>query len=389
MKLLTTITLSIYCFLNVGVFAQSSTLLPNAVELPKFTTNPACTAAEKGRLIYNTTDNKSYYCNGSAWVDMSTGGLTLPYAGSNNVTNPNNSFSVLNTSSGRAIYGETQSAIGLAGTGVYGNASSTNPSVLNTGVAGYNASTNAFGYGVYGYHDGSGTGVYGVVKGGGTAVKGFASNLFGGTGNGIGVEGISTTNTGVYGRSNSGVGVLGESTNNIGVFAKSTNDNAINAISTNRIGAYIESTNNSNGFAALYVQQYGTDKAAVFNGGDVSMSENLSVFGTTTVENGKGIVRSNNATQLKVVRISATLGGTNLASGSFLEGGTLNYEDFSAVPTVLVGHVNNSTATGDWHKVMVVPVNVSATQCQFRITNLSSSSATFNATWNILVIGAK
>lgn len=372
-----------------NTFGQSSSILPNGIDLPKFTTNPTCSVNEKGRLIFNTTDNKSYYCNGSTWVDMSAGGLTLPYSGSNNTTNPNNSFSVVNTASGRALFGETQSAIGLAGTGVYGLASSTSPSVLNTGVTGYNASTNAFGYGVYGYHDGSGTAIYGVVKGNGTAVKGFSSNLFGGIGNGIGVEGISTSGEGIKGKSTSGTGVLGESTSGNGVLAKSINDNALNSISTNRIGAYIESTNNSGGFAALYVQQYGTDRAAIFNGGDVSMSDNLVIGGTATVENGKGIVRSSNSTQLKVVRISATLGGTNLAAGSFLEGGTLNYEDFTGTPTVVIGHVNNSTATGDWHKVMVVPVNVTATECQFRITNLSSSTATFNATWSVLVVGPK
>lgn len=59
------------CYIS-SAFAQSITIDPNSLQLPRFTTNPSCTAAGEGKLIYNTTQNKILFCNGSAWVDPTT-----------------------------------------------------------------------------------------------------------------------------------------------------------------------------------------------------------------------------------------------------------------------------------------------------------------------------
>jgi hypothetical protein len=54
-------------------FAQSITLDPNSLQLPRLSANPACAVADKGKLIYNTAQNKILFCNGSTWVDPTTG----------------------------------------------------------------------------------------------------------------------------------------------------------------------------------------------------------------------------------------------------------------------------------------------------------------------------
>ncbi|RFS14452.1 hypothetical protein D0T08_21510 [Emticicia sp. C21] len=46
---------------------------PNSFQLPKVATNPACTVADKGKVVFNTNQNKILYCNGSAWIDPENG----------------------------------------------------------------------------------------------------------------------------------------------------------------------------------------------------------------------------------------------------------------------------------------------------------------------------
>ncbi|RYU97003.1 hypothetical protein [Emticicia agri] len=54
-------------------FGQAVTIQPNTFQLPKVSTNPACTVADKGKVVFNTTQNKILYCNGSAWIDPESG----------------------------------------------------------------------------------------------------------------------------------------------------------------------------------------------------------------------------------------------------------------------------------------------------------------------------
>ena len=63
-------------------FAQSLQIGSNFVILPSSATSPTCAVADKGKQYFNTTDNKMYFCNGTAWVDFSVGAFTLPYVGS-------------------------------------------------------------------------------------------------------------------------------------------------------------------------------------------------------------------------------------------------------------------------------------------------------------------
>jgi hypothetical protein len=56
-------------FCSLYGFSQSVFRLDaNGLGIPQFTTNPSFTVADKGKLIFNTTDNKLYYCDGTAWI---------------------------------------------------------------------------------------------------------------------------------------------------------------------------------------------------------------------------------------------------------------------------------------------------------------------------------
>lgn len=57
-----------------SVYAQSVTINPGALDLPQVTSLPSCSASTKGRMVYNSTDNKMYYCNGSAWINTEVAG---------------------------------------------------------------------------------------------------------------------------------------------------------------------------------------------------------------------------------------------------------------------------------------------------------------------------
>lgn len=61
-------------FFICSVYAQSVTINPGALDLPQVTSLPSCSASTKGRMVYNSTDNKMYYCNGTAWINTEVAG---------------------------------------------------------------------------------------------------------------------------------------------------------------------------------------------------------------------------------------------------------------------------------------------------------------------------
>lgn len=119
----------------------------------------------------------------------------------------------------------------------------------------------------------------------------------------------------------------------------------------------------------------------------LSIGNNTTIEGTLTVQNGKGIVRSTSGTQMKIKRGTINLGVANFGAGATLTSGVLSFgEDFAAV-TVTVGQC--VSGTGDWAKVLVVPFNVdvNANTCQFAVTNVSSSTITFDGSWQVVMVG--
>jgi len=73
MKTTAIFTISFLLFIG-SVAAQSVTINPAALDLPRVTSLPSCSASTKGRMVYNTTDNRMYYCNGSAWINTEVAG---------------------------------------------------------------------------------------------------------------------------------------------------------------------------------------------------------------------------------------------------------------------------------------------------------------------------
>jgi hypothetical protein len=80
--------LSIIFIAPFVAFAQSATILPNSIQLPNVSTLGTCTTEKKGQLVLLTTDNQTYYCNGTAWVTLLTVATDSPWLV--NGTNINN-----------------------------------------------------------------------------------------------------------------------------------------------------------------------------------------------------------------------------------------------------------------------------------------------------------
>ncbi len=68
-----TLCIVFYIISHINTFGQSVTLQPNTFQLPKVASNPACTVADKGKVVFNTNQNKILYCNGTAWIDPENG----------------------------------------------------------------------------------------------------------------------------------------------------------------------------------------------------------------------------------------------------------------------------------------------------------------------------
>lgn len=132
-------------------FAQSTTILPDRLTVPNVTSLGTCNVIAKGSTVFNTTDNKMYYCNGTNWQEMTGGGFTLPYSGTQNLPSTNALFHIKNTSTNSSTYSIAGEAI--SGTGLLG--------ISNTGS------------GVYGYSNSSAIGVFGMSKEN-TGVKGVS-----------------------------------------------------------------------------------------------------------------------------------------------------------------------------------------------------------------------
>lgn len=71
-----TTTTLLFCllFLVGAASAQSVTISPGSLDLPRVASLSTCNASTKGKMVYNTTDNRMYYCNGTAWINTEVAG---------------------------------------------------------------------------------------------------------------------------------------------------------------------------------------------------------------------------------------------------------------------------------------------------------------------------
>lgn len=115
------------------------------------------------------------------------------------------------------------------------------------------------------------------------------------------------------------------------------------------------------------------------------VSGDLTVTGDVKVGSNKGIVRSHNGTQVKVVRTSITLSGS-LAAGGSVDSNEFAYETFGGTPQVYVGNMI-SASNSNWAKLVFVPFEVDANSCKFRVFNHSEGSVSVEVTYAMLIIG--
>lgn len=116
-----------------------------------------------------------------------------------------------------------------------------------------------------------------------------------------------------------------------------------------------------------------------------SVSGNLTVTGDVKVSSSKGIVRSHNATQVKIVRTSITLTGS-LAAGGSVDSGEFFYEAFEGTPQVYMGNMI-SASNGNWARLVFIPFEVDSNSCKFRVFNHGSAAANVEVTYSVLIIG--
>jgi len=119
--------------------------------------------------------------------------------------------------------------------------------------------------------------------------------------------------------------------------------------------------------------------------GSETVGSNLTVSGDIKVNANKGIVRSHNGTQVKIVRTSITLSGS-LSAGGSVDSGEFGYEAFGGTPQVYVGNMISSSNSG-WAKLVFVPFEVDSNSCKFRVFNHSEGDVSVEVTYAIIIIG--
>jgi hypothetical protein len=363
--------------------AQSVIMLPNSIDLPKVAALATCTSTEKGRMVFNTTDNKAYYCNGTSWQEMTGGGFSLPYSGTGNSNS--NLFKIVNGDNGRAIYAETQgNALAI---GVQAVASYAQPDVDNFAVFAQNKSTNTKGAGLFGRHDGAGIGVYGATANAGIGVKGLAFPTgMGGTGTGIGVWAESTAGYGLYAKSKSWPAVKAESETSFGLHGLSKDDAGVRGQSVDGIGVYGTSYTRY----AVYGYSYGTEGYGIYGSGLYGnagyFDGNLKVKRDILVDDDKGIIQNVNSTQLKYYAGKVSFEYT-LSAFSTAISGEIPIATFSSKPTVYIADIEDQS--GSYYKVIVTVVAVTNNSVKLRFYNASDAQITFSGAWNLVAIGPK
>ncbi|MCP9766525.1 hypothetical protein EGI22_01305 [Lacihabitans sp. LS3-19] len=204
MKKLTFLILFLF---NIA-FGQSITLQPGSggfVAISSVSSLGSCGVNDKAKMVYLSTDNKFYTCNGSAWSVIGT--FNLPYEGTaNNFTGyDGGSFKITNTNLTGEAVAINATVIGIDGFAIRARATNTSPSSASGAIYATNSSTNGNGYGISGGHDGGGIGSQGYSN------------------NGIGISGTSISGTGGYFSSDLGPS-LRTGTGNVGIGLISPNN---------------------------------------------------------------------------------------------------------------------------------------------------------------------
>jgi hypothetical protein len=186
----------------------------------------------------------------------------------------------------------------------------TNPTNIYTAITGENNSTNGNGYGVRGFHSGSGSGVFGGSISG---VGVYGESAFGG-----GVSGFSAESSGVYGSSDTGVG--GQFTSSNSGYALKTEGKVefrgLNGAGTNKFLKSTTSNGNAEWSDLLPYSQTSTANTSLLKITNNSTGNFTSIEGfTNSLSTGLGI--SGISLQTNPSGHNAGVKGENLSTNAF------------------------------------------------------------------------
>ena len=99
----------------------------------------------------------------------------------------------------------------------------------------------------------------------------------------------------------------------------------------------------------------------------------------------KAIVRTTSSTPQKIITFSGPRNAT--IGAGVAQSGVINFEAFTALPTVYVANVVGGGV--DYQKVMVTVSGVSTNSCVINFYNPSSSAINVNAIFSFVAIGAQ
>lgn len=310
--------------------------------IPRMTTaeRNAIVSPLKGLQVFDNTTNSFWYFNGTAWTNVYVGNFSLPFNSTGSVTSPTDLFSITNTSSGDAIYGQSNGGGGVfgkstSGAGVRGVSSS------NIGVYGLSSShAGVYGYGVYGGYFESYSNTYPALVAANSG-SGGAAIFYGNVkmDNNLAVVGISNLNGNVTMGNNATV--------NGTLTVNNANVNGILTVNSAIVDGSLKVNNN---------------KGVAYNN---SSSINLKIYPFTT-------------TSLFAV-LPAHGSATTLIG---LPGG------FTSAPRVFVGDIDYTVGTaGELNRVILVVQGCNTVGCNVKIINTDTSPVNYEIRWNMLAIG--
>jgi hypothetical protein len=165
-------------------------------------------------------------------------------------------------------------------------------------------------------------------------------------------------------------------------------------------GAFNDSTNAASAFSfnplnRIFQIGNGTDDNArsnamtVLQNGNVGIgilmpNQRLEVAGNLTVQNGKGIIRSNDGSQQKKLTADVTI-NTSFTAGETKSFAITWHETFGAAPDVFVGHV--VSGAGGWAELVLTITNPSTTGAILYVYNPKTITVNPNYTNRIIAIG--
>ncbi len=320
-----------------------------AVLLPRMssTSRDAIASPIAGMLLYNNTSNQFNYHDGTAWQQATFGnqwgvnGTVLHHTGQvgigiSSMINPNTFLSI------RGNLGGTQ----YEGMYIDGSGATTKP------FYGYSIGTSPK---AYHYYDGS-TNKWHLAVGG--------------------TNRISVVNNGLVGIGTESPGYKLE----VNGDAQINTDLWVNGSFDVDFDGFI----NRDAIVGRNLSAAGTSALT----GNVTMGNNATVEGTLTVNNGKGVVRSNDSNQLAIDEYASPANiSFNLGAGGHICCISIGFTTFTAKPSIAFGEITNATNQEN----LVFTINsITTNSAQIAVSNVGTTSSTVtNGVLRAMIIGRK